>query len=411
MRRTLAIGLALGLFVASGWASAALSGNLVGGGDFEDTSYLVNETSPRGILPHRFDQVNDLNRWIAHWGPPNNPGGLGGFSTYDDPRDLGETGGTGNQATSNLGNFNRSVDPTDANNHVMEVAMFRPSMTQWIVAPENQVAGPIHFSFDLRQSDGYSYDSWGTVAVFGMNYLPPDDVTFFRNAEPGAPGATYSVYDPNLNPDDGELIYASNYGKWLDGSHQEGDPAPPFEYFDTWQHYDTDEYLENEEGSPIEPDGTPDYQWWVQREVKQEITQTYAYYVVAVYPVVYDESDPYFWLYGGQITDNFVLAFDNFDFRVSVAQAYIPGDFNGDGVITLSDINPFKLALTDTAAWQAQFPDVVLADVDPNGDGVITLSDINPFKAILTGGVGADVPEPASLSLLAVGALAMWRRR
>ncbi|MCC7147054.1 MAG: PEP-CTERM sorting domain-containing protein [Phycisphaeraceae bacterium] len=93
------------------------------------------------------------------------------------------------------------------------------------------------------------------------------------------------------------------------------------------------------------------------------------------------------------------------------AAAGMQGDFNGDGTVTLSDINPFKLALTDTAAWQTEFPSVILDGVDPNGDGIITLSDINPFKAILTGGSGAEVPEPATLILLAVGAMAMAHRR
>ncbi|MCC7147542.1 MAG: right-handed parallel beta-helix repeat-containing protein [Phycisphaeraceae bacterium] len=63
----------------------------------------------------------------------------------------------------------------------------------------------------------------------------------------------------------------------------------------------------------------------------------------------------------------------------------IPGDFTGDWSITLSDIEPFKLALTDTPAWQAQFPGVPLWAIDPNGDGTITLSDINAFKNLLTG--------------------------
>ncbi|MCC7146507.1 MAG: right-handed parallel beta-helix repeat-containing protein [Phycisphaeraceae bacterium] len=63
----------------------------------------------------------------------------------------------------------------------------------------------------------------------------------------------------------------------------------------------------------------------------------------------------------------------------------IPGDFTGDWQLTLSDINHFKLVLTDTPAWQAQYPGVPLWAIDPNGDGSITLSDINAFKTLLTG--------------------------
>ncbi|MCC7145696.1 MAG: LEPR-XLL domain-containing protein [Phycisphaeraceae bacterium] len=68
----------------------------------------------------------------------------------------------------------------------------------------------------------------------------------------------------------------------------------------------------------------------------------------------------------------------------------IPGDFDGDGAVTLSDINPFKQALTDTAVWQSQYPEVDLSKVDPNGDGVVTLSDVNPFKTLLAGGSSVD---------------------
>ncbi|MCC7146990.1 MAG: right-handed parallel beta-helix repeat-containing protein [Phycisphaeraceae bacterium] len=67
--------------------------------------------------------------------------------------------------------------------------------------------------------------------------------------------------------------------------------------------------------------------------------------------------------------------------------AKVLGDFNGDWSMTLSDVNPFKLALNDLAAWQAQYPGIAVADVDPNGDGVVTLSDVNPFKLLLTAGV------------------------
>ncbi|MCC7147052.1 MAG: PEP-CTERM sorting domain-containing protein [Phycisphaeraceae bacterium] len=388
----------------SGWAMGAISGNLVGGGDFEETGYLVNETSPRGILPHRFDQVYDLNRWIAHWGPPSNPGGLGGFSTYNNPRDLNETGGDGTPSGSDLGNFNRSADPLNPGNHIMEATMFHPSMTQWIVGPTNQKPGPIHFSFDsLLDVGDMNFDSWCRVVVYGMNYLPPDDVSFFRDAEPGAPGATYSVYDPALNPDDGEVLFSFTYGKWIEGS-TDGNDAP-FEYLGVWQHYDTDEYLENQGGEPIELDGTPDYQWWGSRVVQKELAQTYPYYVVAVYPVV-SEPDPWFgWL---RITDSFAFGVDNLDWQVSVQ---VRGDFNDDGAVTLSDINLFKLALTDTAGYQGQYPDVPIDLVDPDGDGAITLSDIPAFRALLVSGAGAEVPEPGTMSLLVVGALTLVRRR
>ncbi|MCC7407958.1 MAG: choice-of-anchor D domain-containing protein [Phycisphaeraceae bacterium] len=62
----------------------------------------------------------------------------------------------------------------------------------------------------------------------------------------------------------------------------------------------------------------------------------------------------------------------------------VPGDFNNDGRVDVQDINPFVLALSDLAAYQAQFPGVVLSEIDPNGDGVISVLDITPFSSSLT---------------------------
>ncbi|MCC7146253.1 MAG: pentapeptide repeat-containing protein [Phycisphaeraceae bacterium] len=91
--------------------------------------------------------------------------------------------------------------------------------------------------------------------------------------------------------------------------------------------------------------------------------------------------------------------------------AWLRGDFDGNGVLTLSDINPFKLALTDLAAWQAQNPGIPLSYVDPNGDGVVTLSDIPDFQAALAGGASSEVPEPAIAAVLLLGAIGLVRRR
>lgn len=64
---------------------------------------------------------------------------------------------------------------------------------------------------------------------------------------------------------------------------------------------------------------------------------------------------------------------------------YIPGDLNVDGFVNLSDIGPFVLALTDEAAYRAQYPAADLLEVgDVSGDGLFTVSDIGAFVALLT---------------------------
>ena len=63
-----------------------------------------------------------------------------------------------------------------------------------------------------------------------------------------------------------------------------------------------------------------------------------------------------------------------------------PGDMNCDGVVSVSDIGPFVLALSDPAGYAAAFPDCDLANGDVNVDGSVTVSDIGPFVLLLTGG-------------------------
>jgi hypothetical protein len=62
------------------------------------------------------------------------------------------------------------------------------------------------------------------------------------------------------------------------------------------------------------------------------------------------------------------------------------GDLNCDGIIDFDDINPFILALSDPATYQAAYPNCNVLNGDCNGDGIIDFDDINPFIAILSGG-------------------------
>jgi hypothetical protein len=64
------------------------------------------------------------------------------------------------------------------------------------------------------------------------------------------------------------------------------------------------------------------------------------------------------------------------------------GDLNCDGAVNGYDIDPFVLALTDPAGYDAAFPacDFDLADVDY--DGAVNGYDIDPFVRLLTGSSG-----------------------
>jgi hypothetical protein len=82
------------------------------------------------------------------------------------------------------------------------------------------------------------------------------------------------------------------------------------------------------------------------------------------------------------------------DARGSVSRAFVSlciglrGDLNCDGVVNFDDINPFVLALSDPAGYQAAFPNCHILNGDCNGDGYVDCDDINPFVAILSGGGG-----------------------
>ncbi len=62
------------------------------------------------------------------------------------------------------------------------------------------------------------------------------------------------------------------------------------------------------------------------------------------------------------------------------------GDMNCDGVVSVGDINPFVLALTDPIAYASQFPDCDILAGDCTGDDKVRVGDINCFVALVTGG-------------------------
>lgn len=71
--------------------------------------------------------------------------------------------------------------------------------------------------------------------------------------------------------------------------------------------------------------------------------------------------------------------------RQVICKKRLVGDMNNDGVVSVSDIGPFVLALTDPAAYLAQFgDDADLEAGDINGDGTLSVSDIGAFVDLLS---------------------------
>jgi len=70
------------------------------------------------------------------------------------------------------------------------------------------------------------------------------------------------------------------------------------------------------------------------------------------------------------------------------------GDLNCDGQINLADINPFVMALTNPAGWQAQYPGCPVLNGDINQDQTVNFNDINPFVSLLASAGGQPIPCP-----------------
>lgn len=73
------------------------------------------------------------------------------------------------------------------------------------------------------------------------------------------------------------------------------------------------------------------------------------------------------------------------DFLATLATAEVVGDLNCDGLLSVGDIGPFVLALTDPAGYAGQFPDCDVQAADTNCDGIVSVGDIGPFVRLLAG--------------------------
>jgi hypothetical protein len=88
----------------------------------------------------------------------------------------------------------------------------------------------------------------------------------------------------------------------------------------------------------------------------------------------------------------------------------MPGDFNRDGVVDTADIPAMLTALADLNAYEAKYdlsPSELQIIGDINGDKAVTNADFQALlnTIILEGQTVQNVPEPASLWMLACGGL------
>jgi len=323
--RTMAVCLLIG---SPAWA--VLSGNLMGGGDFEDTSYLKLADSPR--TQAEIDALaNPVRAWQFHQGGIAAPGEPNEGEWFDD---FGKWMGAFGMSTVNSPrtSFPGTV-PAMTNvslsggNHFMEATFSRPWAGQIIKAPAGQIPGAAKLDFDFyfHYWDPVNLDATPQLLqplIIGINEadLPtwqdrwgPHNNDDWMNASP-SPGSSQANW---------EYVYiGANFNSLedeSDSSHGGTGNSMPYipDTGDGWHSY-SDGWSETV-GDYVT--GTDPWLDVTYHDGTFNITQTYDYYYVVMRHVVYSESHPYWWMNMPHLlSDAMSVAFDNVSLQLQVPE-------------------------------------------------------------------------------------------
>ncbi len=234
--------------------------------------------------------------------------------------------------------------------------------------------GPeVVYSVDMSVDPGWSTEglwAWGQPTGSGGQYGNPD------------PSSGYSgpnVYGYNLNGDYENNLPERDLTTGVIDCSEMANVTLSF-----WRYLNVEQPVYDHAYLRVSNDGTS---WTTIWENTSEVTDSvWTYQEYDISAVADGEETVYIrWTMG---TTDSAWRFsgwniDDVELWAIVESELTPGDLDCDGDVDFDDINPFVLALSGQAGYEAAYPDCEWLNADCDDDGDVDFDDINPFVLLI----------------------------